>query len=144
MTRRRGADPDVRSTIELAACLDRLEFRVAALERRRPADRDDDGLLLAVARAVEDRVFTVVDLRAHARVDEALAKAFRDSDLATAREIAWWLRTLRGRAIAGLQVEKIKRTRDGGLWQIVPVLHDAHEAPEPLRRPSGRAHPAKP
>lgn len=113
-------------------CLQRftaLESRVERLEaRRRPADYDEAGFLLAIANATRGHVFTAAELRAHGAVDAELRGVLVGL---TPRQIGRRLRGLSGRTIGGLSVRRVTRDEHGVVW-IVDVSGD-HQHTDPFQ-----------
>lgn len=112
---RAAADP-FEALAQLEREIHALRERVAALESRRPSRESDERLIAALASTVGARVFCAASV-ARTR-DGELRAAIGARDV---RRIGLWLRRLRGRPIAGYQLERI--TRDGrGTWWTLRVV----------------------
>ena len=100
-----------------------LERRVAQLEARGGARDDADRrVLVAIVAAIGGRRFTSKQLRAHARIDEALAAALLDADIETVRELGKLMARLEKHAeIEGFRLRHCDDCRDGAIWQVVAV-----------------------
>lgn len=107
-----------------------LVSRVEALEAQR-IRRDDRVVLIAIADAVQGRVFNAAELRAHALVNGELARALRP--FTSAKRLGKFLRSIAGRSLGGLALQRIGRDRDGTLW-AVQVVSDLHRGSGVLPR----------
>lgn len=97
---------------------DPLEARLAALEARvlalePPADVQ---WLTVIAASVAGHVFSVAELRAHVRVDTDLRRLLGGL---TSRQVGNKLRTLAGRTLQGLVLERVGRDEAGCIWTVL-------------------------
>ena len=106
--------------VALLARIDALERRVVQLEsRHRMRDDVRAAALVALAASVQYRTFTAVSAIEHAQqADPELLSALHTAGVATPRTLGRWLRTLQGKPIAGLRVERLDKDRDGALWMF--------------------------
>lgn len=103
----------------LAARVAQLERQVEALLRARaPRDAADVTVLVEVARVLDGAAVTAGQLWARARVDGALREALRGADVATLRDLGYWLRRLRDVQAGGLRVVSDGRTGRGRRWAV--------------------------
>jgi hypothetical protein len=93
-----------------------LLLRIEALEAQRIRRRDDRADGLAIATAVQGRVFSAGELLAHTTVNRDLAQALRG--LTTPRQVGKRLRRLAGRDLGGFVLQRVGSDRDGTLWAV--------------------------
>jgi hypothetical protein len=89
---------------------------------RRPDDRWDDALVLAIAASTDSRHFSTRELFRHAAIDGALKRALDDACVENPRQCGKWLRRVEGRPIAGIANECVDLDhRDGIIWRARAV-----------------------
>jgi hypothetical protein len=107
---------------EIVSELRGLRADLAARERDLPC-HDDVRFVAAIAASVQGRVFSLMELRAHARrVDSVLQRAI---GTLTNQQLGKKLRDLAGRDFGGLVVERVTRDASGVIWavSVAPDLH---------------------
>ena len=88
----------------------------------RPDAEADARLVLVLAAAAGSRAFAATDVLRHATVDRELCAALEAAGLQAPRQIGQALRRVRGRAVGGFVVARIKRDERGALWTVVPAV----------------------
>ncbi len=77
---------------------------------------DDARFLLTIAASVQGHVFSILELRAHARVDPDLRRAI---GALTNQQLGKRLRDLAGREnVGGLVVQRVTRDEHGVVWAV--------------------------
>jgi len=95
---------------------------VQALPHKAALSRDDRALLPVLAATVEDLAFSTREVMERAALfDVELRAALAAAGLINARKLGKWLRTIEGRTIAGLRLERIGVDRDGIIWRVLRV-----------------------
>lgn len=116
----------------LAEQIAALEAALVLLKRRA-----DDGLIVAIARAVGGRCFTACELVEHAAITPTLAAALADAGVTSGRRLGKRLERLAGYTVAGVSIVRLGRERDGLVWTVVrDCADDLHTPPtaDPARR----------
>jgi hypothetical protein len=99
--------------------LDSLEQRVAVwLRGHGSRDAQDAALLVLLAAAAGVHHFTAAAAWQRRRYDARLAAALEAADIASARDLAIWLRRMRGVETGGWIVLRGPRCRAGWRWCI--------------------------
>ena len=75
-----------------------------------------------LAASVQGHVFSILELRAHARVDQDLRRAIR---ALTNQQLGKRLQDLAGRDVGGFVVQRVTRDANGVVWAVsaTPDLH---------------------
>lgn len=108
----------------MRAILERLDRIVASnaailAELRRERPRPDRARVLpAIATAIGDRAFNAAEVLNHATVDRELAAVLDAARIPNARILGQYLRTIEGRTIGGVRVERIGEDREGIVWRV--------------------------
>ena len=116
-------DADV--LVEVLERLARIERRLEHIDTllvqrpRRRSPRIDGELLDTIHRAIGSVACSAGDLMARAAVDAVLHKVFATRRIQTATDLGVRLRSLCGRPIGELTLERIGRDRGGVLWTVV-------------------------
>ena len=88
-------------------------------ERERHHKKSAADLVLTLAASVENKAFSTREVIAHAtRVEGDLSAALEVAGLSNPRQLGKWLRTIEGRTIAGVRLERIGIDRDGIIWRV--------------------------
>jgi hypothetical protein len=108
----------------LEARCEKLERHIADLQSRLSAlePLTDAEFLKVIATSVQGRVFNVIELRHHARVDANLRRVL---GALTNRQLGKKLQRLAGRDCGGLVLQRVGRDGIGVIWGVgVADLHD--------------------
>jgi hypothetical protein len=101
-----------------------------AVERRARPRVSDARVILAIAGAVGERVFSAAELLEHARIDAPLRRVLRGL---TPRRLGKRLEAIASRPVGGFRVERCGREDSGTLWTLTavsaPDLHRGAGAP---------------
>jgi hypothetical protein len=78
-----------------------------------------DLLLPVLAASVEDKAFSTREVMERAALlDVALRDALAAAGLSNPRQLGKWLRTLEGRQLVGVRLERIGTDHDGIVWRV--------------------------
>lgn len=105
----------------LRAELVAVRDRVAVLEQACRRRGDAPPLLLAVAAAVAETAFSAGEVLQHARVVPSLRQALAAAGIRNPRQLGKWFRTLEGRDVGGVRLDRVGADRDGVVWRFVRV-----------------------
>jgi hypothetical protein len=89
--------------------------------RKEPPDvgKFHEALLPVLAAAVEAKAFSAREVMERAALlDVALRAALAAAGLDNPRQLGKWLRTVEGRQLAGVRLERIGTDHDGIVWRV--------------------------
>ena len=129
----------------LGEILTELQALRTAVERERPRRPQDLGAdlgehLRTISAVVQDRLFSVSELLAHAAIPEGEALRAAIVGLVGAlngRRLGKFLRSVEGQDVAGLRVERIGVDRLGAVWAL-RVCESESETRKPAQRVARR------